>query len=93
MSIKKIADCAPVSGKYPARAFVVCKTQEELDHALRSFVDMGHRSLIGDGYEVGKGKIVWIGQTLMQWGELKIFPNTESKRNLLRSRGYVEVQP
>ena len=88
----KVSDCATQSGMFPKKAFIVCEDQSTLDSAISGFCNGGHKKTTSDGYEVGKGQIVYLSQTLMTWGKIMIAKNTITNRNRLRAKKYFEVE-
>jgi len=79
--------------KFAKKEFVCCSTKEEFVNSYKDLSER-HRASINDldGYEIGRGKIIAVIPTFMTWGILKIYPNTENKRNMLRNKGYTEIK-
>ena len=92
--IKEFEDSAKQeSGKFAKKIFIQILSNSDLVAAINYLEEQGHRSKIKtEGFEIPKkGIIVFISQTLMQWGKIKLQPNTEIKRNKLRALGYFET--
>jgi len=82
-------------GKFAKKVYTICMNRKEFIIAMEKFINQEHKNNI---FEYGlfevpkKGVIIYIVPTLMHWGHIKVFCNTQSKRNKLILGGYIYEQ-
>lgn len=72
------------------KLFFICKSKDELIKVYNA-LEKHHQATCPDieNYVLSqKGCILYIRQTLMQWGNVCFMPNTPVKNNILLERGY-----
>lgn len=77
-------------GCFAPKIFFICKTKEELKKVYFALAEH-HKATCPDieNYVLSqKGCILYVRQTLMQWGVVSFFPNTPTKHNALLEKGY-----
>lgn len=77
-------------GCFAPKLFFICKTKEELIKVYNALAKH-HKATCADieNYILPKnGCILYIQQTLMQWGKVCFISNTPLKHNNLLERGY-----
>ena len=84
-----------ITGLYCPKVFCVCATKDEFSAVYAKLAQENSAGLNDvEGYELpGSGVIVYLAQTLMTWGHVRIKRNGRTQRNGLRDLGYIQITP